>query len=236
MDLQINSYFLLYVTKCTKVASCTFAVLEIASTLPEEVNFVWPTKMNAMKAVFLINKYSPLADTTLGIIFVCDPISSTSIHTDGKDNGFMGLQQICRNTPSCTQDQDAWPAYLCMILAETGIVVLTLLKQYMNPVGEGASKSVLFETMYRDGLFFYAIVLSISVVNVLVMLFAPPELSPAMQMPLRVIHSALCTRVLLNLRKAASASPDATLNDTFSKHTTIAFHHSTSEHVDSDDE
>ncbi|KAI0765102.1 hypothetical protein C8Q74DRAFT_1370958 [Fomes fomentarius] len=135
-----------------------------------------------------------------------------------------------------TQDQDTWPAYLCMIFAETGIVVLTLLKQYMNPVGEGASRSVLFETMYRDGLFFYAIVLSISVVNVLMMLLAPPELSPAMQMPLRVIHSALCTRVLLNLRKAASASPEATLNGTLSKHTTIAFHHSASERVDSDDD
>ena len=34
------------------------------------------------------------------------------------------------------QDKDAWPAYACMMLAETGIVVLTLLKLWVDPIGD----------------------------------------------------------------------------------------------------
>ena len=42
--------------------------------------------------------------------------------------------------------------------------------------------------------------------------------------PLRVVHSALCTRVLLNLRKAASATTGATLNS-YEKQATLVFDH-----------
>ena len=42
-------------------------VLEIVSTLPDEVALVWPNKLDVMKIVFLINKYSPLLDATIAI-------------------------------------------------------------------------------------------------------------------------------------------------------------------------
>ncbi|KAI0765089.1 hypothetical protein C8Q74DRAFT_1026026 [Fomes fomentarius] len=106
-----------------------------------------------------------------------------------------------------TQDSDAWPAYACLILGETTIVVLTIIKRYTSDSDfESASNGTgrLIHTMYRDGSFFYAIVLAVSIMNLLMMLLAPPELISSTQMPLRVVHSALCTRVLLNLRKAAA--------------------------------
>ena len=43
-------------------------VLEILSTLPDEVALVWPNKLDVMKIVFLANKYSPLLDLTIAII------------------------------------------------------------------------------------------------------------------------------------------------------------------------
>ena len=42
--------------------------------------------------------------------------------------------------------------------------------------------------------------------------------------PLRVVHSALYTRVLLNLRKAA-AQASSTYHGDFTIHTTLAFEH-----------
>ncbi|KAI0703180.1 hypothetical protein C8Q76DRAFT_802024 [Earliella scabrosa] len=149
------------------------------------------------------------------------------------------------------QDRDAWPAFACLIIGETGIITLTILRRYLNNSAEddyspespkrferqvtralhrcysGSTESVLVQTMYRDGIHFYFIFLGITIVNVLVMLFGPEGLASVMQMPLRVVHSALCTRVLLNLRKAAKdvAGSDAWDPDgaAKSKLTTLAF-------------
>ncbi|KAI0701610.1 hypothetical protein C8Q76DRAFT_802577 [Earliella scabrosa] len=148
------------------------------------------------------------------------------------------------------QDRDAWPAYGCLILGETGIIVLTILRRYLNSVEDespsespkrfesqvtralhrcytGSTENVLVQTVYRDGIHFYFIFLGITTVNVLVMLLGPEGLTSAMQMPLRVVHSALCTRVLLNLRKAAKDVAGSGAWDTDgaaeSKITTLAF-------------
>ncbi|EJF64314.1 hypothetical protein DICSQDRAFT_53677, partial [Dichomitus squalens LYAD-421 SS1] len=42
--------------------------------------------------------------------------------------------------------------------------------------------------------------------------------------PLRAVHSALCTRVVLNLRKAAARMSDMSLDD-FTRQTTLQFDH-----------
>ncbi|KAI0701625.1 hypothetical protein C8Q76DRAFT_236275 [Earliella scabrosa] len=108
-------------------------------------------------------------------------------------------------------DRDTWPAYACLAFGETGIVAATLLK-YLWDIDVNRSSITpcgplpLTRTMYRDGLLFYAVALVMSITNLLVMLLAPMELAPLMQMPLRLVHSTLCGRVLLNLRKAAARS------------------------------
>ncbi|KAI0765114.1 hypothetical protein C8Q74DRAFT_1370967 [Fomes fomentarius] len=110
---------------------------------------------------------------------------------------------------------DVWPAFMCLILAEGGIMFLTLLKKYSESYEERSYNRALrlYKIMYRDGTYFFAIVLAMSVLNLVVMLTAPEGLTSLMQMPLRVVHSALCTRVMLNLRKAARATSEMTLND-----------------------
>ncbi|KAI0701611.1 hypothetical protein C8Q76DRAFT_235269 [Earliella scabrosa] len=122
-----------------------------------------------------------------------------------------------------TQDQDTWPAYASLILAETAILLLTILKRFINgPIFEGCSEGILVRTLYRDGTFFYAIVLAISVTNMLVLWLAPSELAPATQLPLHVVHSSLCTRVLLNIRKAAAETTGG-VTDELTRQATMLF-------------
>ncbi|KAI0701606.1 hypothetical protein C8Q76DRAFT_234919 [Earliella scabrosa] len=64
---------------------------------------------------------------------------------------------------------------------------------------------------------------AISIMNVVVMFTVPHELSSSMQLPLRVVHSALCTRVFLNLRKAAARTSGVTLGDFTVRETSLAF-------------
>ncbi|RPD65327.1 hypothetical protein L226DRAFT_557906 [Lentinus tigrinus ALCF2SS1-7] len=271
----------LNVTKYSKVVAFTLSLLEIISTFPEEIALVWPNKLDLMKVVFLVNKYSPLLDTTLSItldiftyeakscaiqyqilaywyitgILFSEFILIARTRALWQFNPFVtalllgaGLEMVAlvlyitHETISYTeypegpllriagclpsiQDQDLWPAYMYMILAETGIVFLTLFKWYLEPVD--LKRGRLFATMYRDGSLFFAIVLVLSVVNLLVMLFAPQDMSSSMQMPLRVIHSALCTRVLLNLRHASKSTSDGINTDEVARHASLVFNHGT---------
>nr|VWP00773.1 Magnesium transport protein CorA [Ganoderma boninense] len=60
-----TSLYLDQVNRYISFASMTYSMLEIVSTLPDEVELIWPAKRGVMKTIFLINKYSPLIDFTL---------------------------------------------------------------------------------------------------------------------------------------------------------------------------
>ncbi|KAI0746366.1 hypothetical protein C8Q80DRAFT_768160 [Daedaleopsis nitida] len=120
-----------------------------------------------------------------------------------------------------TDNELGWSLYVCIIISETIVVGLSLLKWFITIRHDG-TRSILVQTMYRDGSIFYVILLAISVMNLIFMLVAPGAISSILQMPLRVVHSALCTRVLLNLRKAAADMSGVSL-DEYTRHTTMAF-------------
>ncbi|KAM5545384.1 hypothetical protein V8D89_000997 [Ganoderma adspersum] len=58
---------LIRATQNMKVASITFALLELFATLPDEARFIWTSDWSTMKVIFLINKYSVLPDTVMTI-------------------------------------------------------------------------------------------------------------------------------------------------------------------------
>ncbi|KAI0746643.1 hypothetical protein C8Q80DRAFT_785614 [Daedaleopsis nitida] len=278
-DISTDGLYFLRITKYSKVASCALALYEILSTLPDEIAFIWPTRMTAMKVVYFVNKYSIVVDLSLtttaalwtqdsqicarqfqalAYSYVCGTLVSESIlvtrtmaiwrynkylvafliggfleiagfalytvyhttaYTDYPSNDTLRITEC---VPS-TQDQDAWPAYMCLIIGETAIIILTFLRRYLDNHGvnsQVSSQAPLIDTMYRDGSLFYLVVLAMSTCNLVVMLSVPEDLSSSMQMPLRVIHSALCTRVLLNLRSAAAATSSI---DGYELHSTLAF-------------
>ncbi|TBU54378.1 hypothetical protein BD310DRAFT_886248 [Dichomitus squalens] len=279
---KAGDLYLYQVNKYLQFAALTCSILEIISTLPDEISLIWPARRSFMKVIFLVNKYSPLLDfifivlvdmiarephmcaiyfqaltysyfigtlisevililrthalwafdkhltcSTLFISSMMVPHSAYTLYDMLRSNRFLTDQNVTRAVGCMPNinDQDAWPAYTYLICSETMVVILTVLKRYVDPaITESSFASVVLPTMYRDGTCFWAAVLAFSVVNFLMMFFAPRELSYSMQMPLRVVHSALCTRVLLNLREAAAQASSAHHAD-FTVQTTLAFEH-----------
>ncbi|KAI1789440.1 hypothetical protein LXA43DRAFT_580255 [Ganoderma leucocontextum] len=131
-----------------------------------------------------------------------------------------------RSTIGCfagVYSQDAWPPFLVFVCVETFIVVFTLIKRFRDNKFSSSRDSRTLQTLYRDGTAFWMIALVFSIANFAVMFLAPVELSNCMHPPLRAVHSALCTRVFLNLRKAAAK--ECPTNPEFTMLTTLAFDH-----------
>ncbi|TFK86395.1 hypothetical protein K466DRAFT_600352 [Polyporus arcularius HHB13444] len=107
-------------------------------------------------------------------------------------------------------DKEGWTLFVVVVIMETTLIALTILRHLQMRAG-GPKAGPVMTTMYRDGLFFYAIMLGISIGNLVCMIAAPVAVSALVQLPLRVIHSTLCSRVLFNLRKAALRSSSLSL-------------------------
>ncbi|TDL25188.1 hypothetical protein BD410DRAFT_826505 [Rickenella mellea] len=67
------------------------------------------------------------------------------------------------------------------------------------------SRSSLMSTIYHDGLLYFAFILATTISNLMVMVFAPLEINELMVVVQRVLHSVLCSRVLLRIRGAYEA-------------------------------
>ncbi|KAJ7724590.1 hypothetical protein B0H14DRAFT_3519565 [Mycena olivaceomarginata] len=110
-------------------------------------------------------------------------------------------------------------AYLSVTILETTIVVLTAVKAYRDL---RYSRQPWLIQLYRDGILFFIYLLSesfnaipaseipsqltpvISLANILVPILAPSIFSNWLASPQRVLHSVLCTRVLLRIRAPPS--------------------------------
>ncbi|OCH92267.1 hypothetical protein OBBRIDRAFT_467370 [Obba rivulosa] len=101
-----------------------------------------------------------------------------------------------------TSDQRSWLAYLFLMAAELVVIVLTLVQRYIS-ASDLPELSPLAHILYRDGMLFYCAMLGMSSINLSLMLAGPAALSSMMQMPMKAIHSVLCSRMLLNIRKAS---------------------------------
>jgi len=84
--------------------------------------------------------------------------------------------------------------YLMVMISETAIAVLTAVKAYRDL---RRSRVPWVLKLYQDGLLFYVYLLIISIANVLVPIVAPAMFANWLATPQRVLHSVLCTRVLL---------------------------------------
>ncbi|KAJ7603953.1 hypothetical protein DFH06DRAFT_1391716 [Mycena polygramma] len=84
--------------------------------------------------------------------------------------------------------------YLMIMISETAIAVLTAIKAYRDL---RRSRVRWIEKLYKDGMLFYVYLLLISLANVMVPILAPTMFANWLATPQRVLHSVLCTRVLL---------------------------------------
>jgi len=99
--------------------------------------------------------------------------------------------------------KDAWAAYLILLVLESVIFVLTLIKYIQQ---SETRNQFIIQTIYRDGLLFYIFIFGISLINII--LLQTEQLSSAYGVLLigihRVLHAILSCRLVLNIRKAAA--------------------------------
>ncbi|KAI0705406.1 hypothetical protein C8Q76DRAFT_166308 [Earliella scabrosa] len=157
-------------------------------------------------------EFSPHICVAMGLLMIGLIVPSLfMLHTylGSLDYSNTAILEFIGCAPS-DETEPAWTLSACILVSETVVVLLTVVKRLQTSSKESA-RSPLVRTMYRDGSLNYVIMLVLTVANLCTMLFAPKAAQSLLQMPLRVIHSALCSRVLLNLRKAADRYATATL-------------------------
>jgi len=90
-----------------------------------------------------------------------------------------------------------WIPYLFILIFETCIFAMTLYKLIKD---SGHRSSTLARTIYRDGIVFYAYLLSISIVNIAVLNAVPPEMKTTLTGLHRTLHVLFSERIILNIR------------------------------------
>jgi len=108
--------------------------------------------------------------------------------------------------------------YLMIMISETAIAVLTAVKAYRDL---RRSRVPWILKLYRDGMLFYVYLLIVSIANVMVPILAPSMYANWLATPQRVLHSVLCSRVLLLiLRRRRIVSTEVSRSTTSESETT----------------
>ncbi|KAJ6590404.1 hypothetical protein DFH09DRAFT_1139297 [Mycena vulgaris] len=90
-------------------------------------------------------------------------------------------------------------AYLMVVISETAIAILTAIRAYRDLCW---SRQPWIVQLYQDGMLFYVYLLAISLANILIPILTPVSSAAVLLPPAQlVLHSVLCTRVLLFLRR-----------------------------------
>ncbi|KAL4264400.1 DUF6533 domain-containing protein [Pleurotus pulmonarius] len=114
---------------------------------------------------------------------------------------FVQLNSIAPNLHGCftiRQTPVYYQGYLLLMAYETLIAGLMLAKGAFY-LRHGSSSYI--TGFYKDGVVYYAALLTISAMNVGILLSGNPGLADIFIVPQRALHSMLSARILLNLRK-----------------------------------
>jgi len=95
-----------------------------------------------------------------------------------------------------------WIAEVFLIVSETFLVCLLLFKSLAH---YHRSNSTLLNTMHEDGLIFFASVLATTVASLIVLRIAGPDSRDLLFFIQALLHSIICNRLLLRLRKASDS-------------------------------
>ncbi|KAJ7689619.1 hypothetical protein B0H17DRAFT_1331721 [Mycena rosella] len=211
-------------------ACATVLAYDWICTLDQEILYVWTGPRWSMATLFFVlNRYLPFIDVGIALselhihnplpgilmlrtaalwerkrgvlislftIYICTLISAAVfIQLE-----LASLEYISTNKVGCKLARVGSIgifSYLMLLMSETTIVAMTAVKAYRDL---RYSRQPWIVQLYRDGILFYVYLLVISVANILVPILAPSMFSNWLATPQRVLHSVLCTRVLLLIR------------------------------------
>jgi len=110
-------------------------------------------------------------------------------------------------------DRRIWVWTASLLSHEMLMLALTLLKAFISHAEMSACS--IFSIMVKDGILYYVCAFAISLVNLLALLLAPTHMCTFFVITQGILHSILCSRLLLRLR---GAYEDLTIDGLLSMH------------------
>ncbi|KAL5489765.1 hypothetical protein ACEPAI_4597 [Sanghuangporus weigelae] len=99
-------------------------------------------------------------------------------------------------------------AYLLLVvMCETTIAILTLVQAWCH-YRSNQIESPLISQLYQDGLLYFVYLQVFLIFNIIIAFAGPPDIGTLLAIPQCVLHSLLCTRVLLHIRSHSRSSPE----------------------------
>ncbi|KAF9791081.1 hypothetical protein BJ322DRAFT_1208316 [Thelephora terrestris] len=96
--------------------------------------------------------------------------------------------------------------FLLLLVFELVVIILTVGRGFRD-FHSGTS---LLRVVYRDSVSFFLVLFGITLSAILILALAPPQFSGLMGASTRVMHSIICSRILLNLREAVTPNNTST--------------------------
>ncbi|KAJ7599004.1 hypothetical protein C8J56DRAFT_915649 [Mycena floridula] len=198
------------------LSSISILLYDLLSTLDQEVSHIWSRPLSIVSLIFFFNRYSPFIDIlvllysilmlrtyaiwgrhrciliTFCALAMCVFIPNfvfTKLEVDSLKFIELPLRG-CYFGPGTSHIVNH--TFILVAMSETVIAVLMAIKAYEHL--RAPTSSWVFQ-LYRDGIVFYLILLTASIVNVIVSNTAP-SIGLWLTVPQRVLHSILCNRVL----------------------------------------
>ncbi|KAL5534033.1 hypothetical protein ACEPAG_493 [Sanghuangporus baumii] len=95
------------------------------------------------------------------------------------------------------ENRQIFADFIFILVSEASVVILLLIKAIQH---FRHGDTLLMTCILRDGLLYFLFILATSIANVVTILVAPVEIHATLVTFQRVMHSLLCTRVLLHIR------------------------------------
>ncbi|KAH7921316.1 hypothetical protein BV22DRAFT_1038785 [Leucogyrophana mollusca] len=136
------------------------------------------------------------AATSFAVVLWCTSKFVDSL-TFSSDSQFSG----CFTTSASNISIADWTLFMFM---ESVYLILMVIKA---PIfGRNWNVSGLFVVLLKDGIAYYGVLLTLSTINVVVVITQTGGLSTMLATPIRVIHAVLATRIVLHIRQIGSQS------------------------------
>ncbi|KAJ3785826.1 hypothetical protein GGU10DRAFT_353538 [Lentinula aff. detonsa] len=115
---------------------------------------------------------------------------------------------------SCFASKESNVVLVCYSALLGGECVLTLLTAWKTlDLSNEFHLGQVVSMIYCEGLFYYFMILPITIANMAVFLLAPAGLLSLLDSPLTVMHSILCCRLVLHVREVSEHDPEDVEDD-----------------------
>ncbi|KAJ7799422.1 hypothetical protein B0H14DRAFT_2902971 [Mycena olivaceomarginata] len=212
--MSMDSVFEARLLPSTLLSCATVLIYDWICTLDREITHVWFAPLSTGTLLFALNRYSPFID-----VFVQCLTRNTIFAWLSVLGVFLSEVILVLRTWAFWDRRRTLLIWLIILTTYTLVatIVTTQLElkslHYIPTTGVGlhaceAGSIIIFAYLsiiiLETSMLFYIYLLMISLANILIPILAPSMLSNWFSSPQRVLHSVLCTRVLLCIRAPPS--------------------------------